>query len=126
MTSTPQARADRFVGELAELKIGDPAAGRSGLWLRVGVVLMALGLVLGVLAYLVSHGTRDALVQRDALAIGLLGVGGTVVGSALFLRYSLTGFLRFWMARQSFDLSLLADRLLEKEIRHDLADPPSR
>jgi hypothetical protein len=42
------------------------------------------------------------------------------VGSALFLRYSLTGFLRFWMARQSYDLTLLADRLLERDIRHDL------
>jgi hypothetical protein len=30
------------------------------------------------------------------------------------------------MARQSFDLAQLADRLLEKENRHDLADPASR
>ena len=29
----------------------------------------------------------------------------SVVGSALFLRYSLTGFLRFWLARQSCDLA---------------------
>ena len=35
----------------------------------------------------------------------------TIAGSALFLRYSLTGFLRFWMARQSHELALLADRL---------------
>ncbi|XES00137.1 hypothetical protein HEP87_58420 [Streptomyces sp. S1D4-11] len=42
-----------------------------------------------------------------------------MVGSALFLRYSLTGFLRFWMARQSYDINLLADRLLERDIHHD-------
>jgi energy-converting hydrogenase Eha subunit E len=107
-----ESRADRFVRDLAELKIPDPAAGRAALWLRTGAVLMVLGLLAGGAAYLMSHGTRDPLVQRDALTIGLLGVGGAVVGSALFLRYSLTGFLRFWMARQSYDLSVLADRLI--------------
>ncbi|SEG85006.1 hypothetical protein SAMN04489712_117111 [Thermomonospora echinospora] len=119
MTST-ETRADRFVRELAELKIPDPAAGRAALWLRLGVALMAAGLVLGASAYFMSHGTRDPLVQRDALALALGGVSAAVVGSALFLRYSLTGFLRFWMARQSYDLTQLADRLLERDIRHEL------
>jgi hypothetical protein len=35
MTST-ETRADRFIRELAELKIPDPAAGRPRLWLRLG------------------------------------------------------------------------------------------
>ncbi|RAY17086.1 hypothetical protein DPM19_02685 [Actinomadura craniellae] len=132
MTST-ETRADRFVRELAELKIPDPAAGRAALWLRLGVALMVLGLVLAGSSYLLAHGTTDPLAQRDALALGLGGIAGCVVGSALFLRYSLTGFLRFWMARQSYDLALLADRLLDKENSHDLAldpldsaDPASR
>ena len=66
---------------------------------------MVLGPVLGVTAYLVSHRTSSALVQGDAVTIGLGAVTVTVVGSALFLRYSLTGFLRFWMARQSYELN---------------------
>ena len=111
MTST-ETRADRFVRELGELKIPDPAAGRPRLWLRLGVVLMVLGPVL-------------ALVQRDALALALGGIAGSVVGSALFLRYSLTGFLRFWMARQSYDLSLLADRMFGKEVSRDLTSTES-
>jgi hypothetical protein len=127
MTYT-ETRADRFVRDLAELKIPDPAAGRSGLWLRLGAALMALGLVLAVTGYLLSHSTSDPLAQNDAVTIALGGIAVTVVGSALFLRYSLTGFLRFWMARQSYDLTLLADRLLERELRHDLngTDPVSR
>jgi hypothetical protein len=110
MTQT-ETRADRFARELAQLKIPDPAAQRCALWLRLGGALMVLGLVLGASAYAISHTTTDPLVQRDALALGLGGVCGSVVGSALFLRYSLTGFLRFWMARQSYDLAMLADRL---------------
>ncbi|MGW6333004.1 hypothetical protein [Nocardia rhamnosiphila] len=108
---TESTRADRFVAELAELKIPDPAAGRGALWLRAGVALLILGPVVTVLAYLMSHNTSDALVQRDALVIALAGVALSIVGAALFLRYSLTGVLRYWMARQSYDLALLAERL---------------
>jgi len=124
----PETRADRFVRELAELKIPDPAAQRSGLWLRLGGTLMVLGLVLGASAYFISHNTTDPLVQRDALALALGAVAGSVVGSALFLRYSLTGFLRFWMARQSYDLALLADRLFERDMHDGFAstDPAPR
>lgn len=118
MTST-ETRADRFVRELNVLKIPDPAAGRAALWLRLGAVLMAVGVILGVSAYFISHNTSDPLVQNDALTLGLAAIAGSVVGSALFLRYSLTGFLRFWMARQSYDVELLADRLLERDLRHD-------
>jgi len=68
MTST-ETRADRFVRDMAELKIPDPAAGRSGLWLRLGGALMVLGPVLALAAYLLSHGTRDPLVQNDAITL---------------------------------------------------------
>ncbi|WP_280400679.1 hypothetical protein [Nocardia carnea] len=108
---TESTRADRFVQELAELKIPDPAAGRGGLWLRVGVALLILGPVVIVLGYLMSNNTSDALVQRDAIIIALAGVSSSIVGAALFLRYSLTGVLRYWMARQSYDLAQLAGRL---------------
>lgn len=118
MTSI-ETRADRFVRELAELRIPDPAAGRPRFWQRFGAVLMVLGPVLGVTAYLVSHRTTSALVQGDAVTIGLGAVTVTITGSALFLRYSLTGFLRFWMARQSHELALLADRF-DRDAAHDM------
>ncbi|MEU9350567.1 hypothetical protein AB0D65_05985 [Streptomyces griseoloalbus] len=113
MTSTPapEPRAERFVRELAQLKIPDPAAARAALWLRLGGLLMAVGLVLGAVAFPLAHGTDNSLAQGDALAIGLGGITAAVVGAALFLRYSLTGFLRFWLARQSYDLELLGERL---------------
>jgi hypothetical protein len=49
----------------------------------------------------------------------------TIAGSALFLRYSLTGFLRFWMARQSHELALLAERL-DRDAARDLTGTDSQ
>ncbi|HLS78695.1 MAG TPA: hypothetical protein VK083_18090 [Nocardia sp.] len=111
-----ETRADRFIRELRAMKIPDPAAGRAGLWLRTGVALMAAGPVLALLAYVLSHGTTDPLAQRDAIVLALFGIALAVTGSALFLRYSLTNFLRFWLARQSYDLDRLADRVTGEEI----------
>jgi hypothetical protein len=109
MTSA-ESRADRFARELADLKIVDPAAGHPRLWQRAGAALMVLGIVLGVAAYLISQRTGDSLTASTAITIALGGVTLALVGGAIFLRYSLTGFLRFWMARQSFELNLLAER----------------
>jgi hypothetical protein len=106
-----ESRADRFARELRDLKIADPAAGHPRLWQRTGAVLMVLGIALAVCAYLISHRTTSSLTQGDAVTIGLGGVTLAVTGSAIFLRYSLTGFLRFWMARQSFELNILAERV---------------
>ena len=120
MTPT-ERRADRFVRDIAELKIADPSAGRPRLWLRLGAAMMVAGLALALTAYLVSHRTSSSLVQGDAVTIGLGGVTVSVVGAALFVRYSLTGFLRFWMARQSYDLAMVADRLLEPGAGRDVS-----
>jgi hypothetical protein len=109
MTSA-ESRADRFARELADLKIADPAAGHPRLWQRAGAALMALGIVLGVASYLISQRTGSSLTASTAITISLGGVTLALVGGAIFLRYSLTGFLRFWMARQSFELNMLAER----------------
>jgi uncharacterized membrane protein YidH (DUF202 family) len=106
-------RVQEFKQEIADMRVRDPATGRDRIWLRVGVVLMIAGLVVAGLAYPLSHGTTSSLSQRDALALGLGGIALTVVGSALFLRYSIAGFLRFWLARLSYEQQAQTDRLIE-------------
>lgn len=107
-----ESRAERFSSELADLKISDPSAGHPRLWQRLGATLMVLGIAAGLTSYLISHRTTSSLTQGDAITIALGGVTLAVIGGAIFLRYSLTGFLRFWMARQSFELNILAERFL--------------
>ena len=75
--------------------------------------LMAIGAVLAIAAYVVSHQTRDPLVQNDALTLGLAGITSAVLGGALFLRYSVGSFFRFWLARLIYEQKAQTDRLLE-------------
>jgi hypothetical protein len=110
-----QDRVEQFRTEIAEMKLRDPATSRERLWLGVGIALMAIGAGLALVAYLVSHQTKDPLVQNDALTIGLAGITCAVVGGALFLRYSVASFFRFWLARLIYEQKAQTDRLLEHE-----------
>jgi hypothetical protein len=105
--TTPPTRADQFIQQLHDLKIPNPHTRAATTWLRLGALLMTAALILGAGAYFTSHNTSDPLVQNDAITIGLAAITTAVVGSTLYLRYSITNFLRFWLARQSHDLATL-------------------
>ena len=118
-SSTGPDRAARFRDDVADMRLRDPKAGRERLWLFVGVALMVIGIGLAVIAYFQSSGadaaynTEGPATQRDALAIGLIGIASAVVGAALFLRYSLAQFLRFWLARLIYEQQAATDRIVE-------------
>jgi uncharacterized membrane protein YfcA len=84
-----------------------------------------LGIVLAVVAYAMSHATNNPLQQRDAITLAIGGVVSAVVGGALFVRYSVAAFLRFWLARLIYEQKAQTDRLLEgspsKDRDHTLA-----
>jgi peptidoglycan/LPS O-acetylase OafA/YrhL len=97
------ARLDRFKAEIAEMRLKESDPAKEANLVRLGAVLLVVGVVVGVVAFFISHGTTNPLQQRDAIVIALTGVAITVAGAALFLRYGLTQFLRFWLARMIFE-----------------------
>jgi uncharacterized membrane protein YidH (DUF202 family) len=107
-----QERVEQFKKEIAEMKLRDPATARDRLWLALGIALMAVGVVLAVLAYPLSHSTNNPLSQGDAIALALGGIAVTIAGAALFLRYSLASFMRFWLARLIYEHKAQTDRVL--------------
>lgn len=96
-------RTEQFRRDLAEMKIREPRVGMDGILLKLGLLGLVAGIVVAIVAYTMSHGTNNPLQQRDAFTIGLIGVTVSIAGAALFLRYSLAGFLRFWLARFLFE-----------------------
>jgi hypothetical protein len=106
-------RVEQFKQEIADMKVRDPATGRDRVWLRVGIALMVVGLVLVIGAWFLSHSGNE-LEQRDAIVLSLGGATAAIIGSALFLRYSLAAFLRFWLARFVYEQQAQTDRLVDR------------
>jgi hypothetical protein len=105
-------RVEDFKAEIADMKLRDPASGRDRQLLTLSIVLLVAGPVVAVIAYFISHGTTNQLTQRDAIIVALAGVAVTVAGGALFLRYSLAQFLRFWLARLIYEQQAQTDRIV--------------
>ncbi len=92
-------RVEQFKADVNDLKIKDPAAARDTMLLRIGVGLMVLGLGATLIAYLSGGNDTDPIEQGKHTLLALLGVTGAIIGAALFLRFSLSSFLKLWLAR---------------------------
>ncbi len=113
MNESPE-RVEQFKKDIAEMQVRDPAAGRDRLASRGGFALMVIGIIVTIAAYLQSHNTTLDLTQRDAQIVALIGVAVTVMGAALYLRGSLGGFFRFWLARLIYEQKAQTDRIVNR------------
>ena len=104
-------RVEQFKREIADMRLRDPATGRDAQLLRLGVVGMVAGLVITIAAYFGSHSSSGAA-QQDYIVVALIGVSLSVVGAAVFLRYSVAQFLRFWLARLIYEQQAQTDRIV--------------
>ena len=97
------SRTETFKQEVADLRIKDPNASKDQPLMFAGLALMVVGIAISIIGYLVSHGTTSSLTQNDAVTIAILGIPVSVAGAAVFLRFSMAQFLRFWLARFIFE-----------------------
>ena len=96
-------RTDRLRAEAAELGVRAGAHRRDGLLQAAGVALMVIAVVVGLVAYQASLGSDDARDIQSLIVLALAMVALAVLGGALFLRYSISRFLRFWLLRQLYE-----------------------
>jgi len=129
-------RVTQFRAEVADMRVRDPSTGTDRLLARLGAAALVGGVGCGVVAWFISHGTRNPLQQRDAIVLGLLGVTLAVVGAALWVKASLSSFLRLWLARLSYEQQARSDRVAEaltapiahdpRQAQHAYAPPDGR
>jgi hypothetical protein len=116
--SASTQRVEQFKTEVAGMGIKDPALARDRMLLRLGVVGMAAGVLITLIAYIADRGIPSTsatagLEQGDYQIIALIGIAVAVVGAALFLRYSIAQFLRFWLARLIYEQQAATDRTVD-------------
>jgi hypothetical protein len=97
VASEADARAERFLADLGDLR--PDGGGGNERWARVGLGLLVIGPLLSLLGLLLSQMSDNSLDQATDASLGLAGIAIAVLGLGLYLRYSLTQFLRFWLAR---------------------------
>lgn len=116
MTDTPSSpgAADRLEGGVGDLHVPEPSADAEALLLKAGVLLPLVGVVLILVAWWNSAGSKYVADQVPMLISGgILGLGLVLVGVGLFLRFSLARLLRFWLARLVAEQQAQTDRVVE-------------
>lgn len=102
-------RLARFESDLDT--IGHRTSKGDRTWALAGAVVMVVGVAITVVAYFTSTSQSDT---RDVISSGILasvGLALVVAGAAVFVRSSVTEFLRFWMLR------LLSEQRPDQESR---------
>ncbi len=125
MNESPE-RIEQFKEEIASMNIRAPQA-ENERWLLVGgIVLMALGIVFIIVGYWGASGSTSIVDSISFLISGgVLGLGLVVVGAALFLRYSMTRYLRYWLVRMIYEDQANTDRTVRAIRDISRGDPTS-
>ena len=108
-------RIEEFKSEIEGLKLkGGSAEGESRL-LAAGVILCVAGVLFAIAGAIrvASFGDSPGD-QRAILAQGsFLGIALIIAGAALFIRFSLARYMRFWLIRLTYESRANTDRIVE-------------
>lgn len=105
------SRVERLRAEASRLDVARSGS-RDGLVLGASAVAMGVGLVGMFVAYQSSLGSSDPRDIQSLIILSLFMIGLVVAGAAVFLRYSLARFLRFWLLRQLYEGQSHLDELV--------------
>lgn len=107
-------RIQTFTEEIAAMKLRGARSDRERWLLTLGVVALVAGVGLAVYGGFQASGTAVAADQIAYLATGtLVGLVLVVAGTALFVRYSIARFMRFWLVRLVHENRTETDRIVK-------------
>jgi hypothetical protein len=107
------ARLEQLRDETAKLKITGGMANPERLAGKWGIGLTIFGFVVAVIAWWSAFNAGDfASIYRSQI-VGVIGIGISIVGIVIWIRNSLTRYLRFWVIRLVYEQREQTDRLIE-------------
>tara|TARA_Y100000741_G_scaffold113026_1_gene84810 strand:- start:1338 stop:1670 length:333 start_codon:yes stop_codon:yes gene_type:complete len=102
-------RLNDFKDAVNSLNVKSGAPDRDKLYQRLGATLMISGILLAFVAYFVAGAQNsgdlavDNIEHNEHIILAICGVSITVVGAAMFIKFGITRFMRFWLIRKIYE-----------------------
>jgi hypothetical protein len=96
-------RRQQFEADIAQVRVKTGGAAGEPRLIALGAVLMAAGVAVALIAFIISGSQSDTRDVLSSIIIAVFGLTLSVVGAAVFLRYSIGRFLRFWLLRLIYE-----------------------
>ena len=102
-------RLNDFKDAVNSLNVKSGAPDRDKLYQRLGAILMISGIVLAFVAYFVAGAQNsgdlavDNIEHNEHIILAICGISITIVGAAMFIKFGITRFMRFWLTRKIYE-----------------------
>jgi hypothetical protein len=109
-----QSRLAQFEDEVMKLKVTGGGANPERTSERFGIGLIVLGFVIAFISWWSAYNAgRFEDIHRAAI-FAAIGIGVSLVGAIVWLRNSMTRYLRYWIIRLVYEQREQTDRLLDQ------------
>ena len=111
--SMSSPRLAQFQQEVGKLKVSGGGANPERLGSQWGIGLTILGMVIAVVSWISARqDTAFEFIQRDSIA-AMIGIGVSIVGIAIWVRNSITRYLRYWIIRLVYEQREQTEQLVK-------------
>ena len=107
------SRLAQFEAEVAKLKVTGGGANPERLGSRWGIGLTIVGFVVAVISWFSAKDSSDVNTILRSQIFAFIGVGIAVVGIAIWIRNSLTRYLRYWIIRLVYEQREQTEQLIQ-------------
>ena len=100
---------DDFEKAVEEIRNRKRKTERDRIYEMLGFAILVSGALLAFIAYFIAgsqnsgNSVLDNLEHNELIILSMAGISLAISGAAIFLRYSITRFLRFWLIRQIYE-----------------------
>jgi hypothetical protein len=112
-SSVQSDRLAQFEDEVAKLKVTGGGANPERLGAQWGIGLTIVGFVVAIVAYWSALDSKDTNTQLRSQIIAVIAVGVALVGIIIWLRNSLTRYMRYWLIRLVFEQREQTDQIVK-------------
>jgi hypothetical protein len=106
------SRLAQFEEEVSKLKVTGGGANPERLGSQWGIGLTILGFVIAIISWWSAKDNANAITALRAEIFAIIGIGLALVGIIIWLRNSLTRYLRYWIIRLVYEQREQTDALI--------------